>query len=68
MFILTNTFSIVMAIFALAQNAINASATAITGNIEVNADAALAMLEAQLQEMGVWELLGLWLETWLITA
>jgi len=65
-FILTHTFDIVMGIFALAQGAINASAGAITGSIEVSADAALATLEAQLQTMGVWELLGLWLETWLI--
>jgi len=65
-FILTNTFSIVMGVFALAQQVINASAGAITGSIEVNADAALATLEAQLQTMGIWELLGLWLETWLI--
>jgi len=65
-FILTHTFDIVMAIFALAQNAINLSAGAITGSLEISADEALVMLEAQLQEMGVWELLGLWLETWLI--
>jgi len=65
-FILTNTFNIVMGVFGLAQQVINVSAGAITGTIEVNADAALATLEAQLQAMGVWELLGLWLETWLI--
>jgi len=65
-FILTHTFDIVMGIFALAQGAVNASAGAITGSLEINADAALATLEAQLQTMGVWELLGLWLETWLI--
>ena len=65
-FILTHTFDIVMGIFALAQGAVNASAGAITGSLEINADATLATLEAQLQTMGVWELLGLWLETWLI--
>jgi len=65
-FILTNTFNIVMGVFGLAQQVINMSAGAITGNIEVNANAALATLEAQLQTMGVWELLALWLETWLI--
>jgi hypothetical protein len=65
-FILTNTFSIVMGVFALAQQVINTSAGVITGSLEVNADAALATLETQLQAMGIWELLGLWLETWLI--
>lgn len=65
-FILTHTFDIVIGIFALAQNAINASAGAITGSIEMGMDNALLALEAQLWEMGIWELLGLWLETWLI--
>jgi hypothetical protein len=65
-FILTHTFDIVMGVFALAQGVINASAGVITGSLEVNADAALATLETQLQAMGVWELLALWLETWLI--
>ena len=65
-FILTHTFDIVMGVFGLAQGVINTSSGVITGSLEVNADAALATLEAQLQTMGIWELLGLWLETWLI--
>ena len=66
-FILTHTFDIVMGIFALAQNTINLSAGVITGSIDISVDAALATLDAQLQAMGIWELLGLWLETWLIS-
>ena len=65
-FILTHTFDIVMGVFALAQNVINSSAGVITGSLDIGADVALAALEAQLQEMGMWELMGLWLETWLI--
>jgi len=66
-YILTHTFDIVMAVFALAQSAINASAGTITGNLDIGIDAALADLEAQLEAMGEWELLGLWLETFIIS-
>ena len=65
-FILTHTFDIVMFVFALAQEVVNTSAGVITGSLAVNADAALANLEALLQSMGVWELMGLWLETFVI--
>jgi len=65
-FILTNTFDIVMGVFGLAQSVINTGAGTISDMLDMNVDAALAALEAQLQEMGVWELIGLWLETFLI--
>ena len=65
-FILTHTFDIVMFVFALAQNVINAGAGAITGTLDMNADDALVNLEAMLQTLGVFELMGLWLETFLI--
>jgi len=65
-YILTHTFDIVMGIFALAQNVVNSSAGVITGSLDVGAEAALANLEAMLWEMGVWELIGLWLETFIV--
>ena len=65
-YILTHTFDIVMAVFDLAQNVINTSAGVISGSLDINAGAALATLEAQLQAMGIWELMGLFLETFLI--
>jgi hypothetical protein len=65
-YILTHTFDLVMGVFALAQQAINSSAGAITGSLAVSADAALADLETTLQAMEVWELLGLWLESWIV--
>jgi len=65
-FILTHTFDIVMFVFALAQNVINAGAGAITGTLDMNAADALVNLEAMLQTLGVFELMGLWLETFLI--
>jgi hypothetical protein len=65
-YILTNTFVIVMAVFSLAQHTINTAAGSIVGNMELGAESALTALEAQLREMGIWQLIGLWLETWLI--
>lgn len=62
-YILTHTFDIVMGIFSLAQNVVNASAGVIGGSLEINGSAAIAHLETLLQDMSIWELLGLWLET-----
>jgi hypothetical protein len=63
---LTHTFDLVMGVFALAQQVVNVSAGVITGSLDVGADAALANLETMLQTMGVFELIGLWLETFII--
>jgi len=60
-FILTNTFDIVMAIFELAQSVINGSAGVITGSL--NVDLALTDLEAQLEAMGTGELIVLFMES-----
>jgi hypothetical protein len=61
--ILTNTFNIVMGIFDMAQHVVNASAGLITGSLELGDPAMMATLEAQLQAMGIGELIGLFLET-----
>ena len=60
-YILTNTFNIVMAVFGLAQNVINGSAGVISGSLDVNL--AIADLEAQLDAMSTGGLIGLWLES-----
>lgn len=60
-YILTNTFNIVMAVFALAQNAVNSSASFISSSLDV--DVALADLESQLNAMELGELIGLYLES-----
>lgn len=57
-YLLTNCFTIVMAVFDLAQNVVSRSAGIINGSLNVNA--ALADLQTQLEAMGVWELIGLW--------
>ena len=66
-FILTHTFDIVMGIFGLAQTLVNSSAGLISGNVQVDGAAALAHLQTLLQDMSIWELLGLWLETNLLS-
>jgi hypothetical protein len=60
-YILTNTFNIVMAVFALAQQVVNGSAGIIGGSL--NVDLALTDLQAQLESMGIGELIGLYLES-----
>jgi hypothetical protein len=65
-FILTHTFDIVMGIFGLAQEVVSRSAGVITGSLSVTADAALVGFEAQLEAMGVWELMGIYLESFIV--
>ena len=60
-YLLTNCFTIVMAVFDVAQTVVANSAGIINGNLDVAAS--MADLETQLQAMGIWELVGLWLET-----
>ena len=63
-YILSNTFNIVMAVFELAQNAVAGSAGYISGSV----DAALALdtLRGSLESMGVFELFGLFLESFIV--
>jgi len=60
-YILTHTFDIVMGVFALAQWVVNGSAGVITGSLDM--DLALTNLETQLEAMGIGELLGLYLQS-----
>lgn len=61
-YILSNAFTIVMGIFELAQTVVNGSAGIISGSLDVGTAGAVADLQAQLEAMGMWELIGLWLE------
>ena len=63
-FILTHTFDIVMFVFALAQNAVNSSATLITGSLDM--DLALADLTTQLEAMSTGGLAGLYLQSFIL--
>jgi hypothetical protein len=65
-YILTNTFNIVMAVFDMAQSVINASAGLITGNTDLGGYEMMAALELTLEYMGIGELIGVWLQIQLI--
>lgn len=60
-YILTHTFDIVMGVFALAQHVVNGSAGVIGGSLDMNL--ALTDLAEQLEAMGTGELLGLYMES-----
>ena len=60
-YILTHTFDIVMGVFGLAQHVVNGSAGIISGSL--NLELALTELEAELETMGTGELIGLFLES-----
>ena len=60
-YLLTNCFTIVMAVFDVAQTVVANSAGIINGNMDVAAS--MADLETQLQAMGIWELIGLWFQS-----
>jgi len=60
-FILTHTFDIVMGIFELAQHVVQVSAGVIGGSLDMNL--ALSNLETQLAAMGTGELIGLYMES-----
>jgi hypothetical protein len=60
-YILTNTFNIVIGVFELAQYVVNQS-TGVIGN-NLNMQLALTGLDAQLAAMGTGELIGLYLES-----
>ncbi|MDR2088508.1 MAG: hypothetical protein LBP73_04030 [Clostridiales Family XIII bacterium] len=66
-YILTHTFDIVMGVFGLAQQVIGSSAGVIRGSLNVGAGSALADLRVMLEAMGTWELIGLWLETFIVS-
>jgi hypothetical protein len=60
-YILTHTFDIVMGVFGLAQHVVNSSAGIIQGSLDM--ELALAQLETQLEAMGTGELIGMWLQS-----
>jgi hypothetical protein len=65
-FILTNTFNIVMAVFDMAQSVINASAGLITGSTDLGSPDMMTALEATMETRGIGELIGVWLQIQLI--
>lgn len=60
-YLLTNCFTIVMAVFDLAQNVITHGSGIVNNDFDVSAS--MSDLRSKLEAMGVWELIGLWLES-----
>lgn len=64
--IVTNTWNIVMGIFEMAQSVVNSASGVVIANTSINLADNIANLEARLMEMEVWELLGLWLQSFIV--
>jgi len=64
-YILTNTFNIVMFVFGLAQSVIDSSAGVVTGSLDM--EIALADLAEQLEEMGIMELFAVYFQSALLS-
>ena len=66
-YLVTNTFDIVMAIFDIGQNVITGAGGYISGSTSIDIDATLASMQASMDAMSIGELLGLSIETLLIS-
>ena len=64
-YILTHTFDIVMGVFGLAQHVVNSSAGIINGSLNMNL--AMSDLADQLAAMGTGELIGLYIESLILS-
>jgi hypothetical protein len=65
-FILTNTFNIVMGVFDIGQHVINQSAGYIRGSLALGDGAMMDAIRASLEAMGIGELLGLFFEVQIV--
>ena len=62
-----NNLDIVMAVFDIGQNVVSGAAGVIHGNTSIDIDATIAQMRTGMENMGVGELLGLSIETLLIS-
>ena len=65
--IVTNTWNIVMAVFDVAQHVVNQSAGIITADTSIDLDTVIPDLAGQLEAMDVGSLLGLWLQSIIVS-
>ena len=65
--IVTNTWNIVMAVFDVAQHVVNQSAGIITADTSIDLDTVIPDLAGQLEAMEVGSLLGLWLQSIIVS-
>lgn len=66
-YLVTNTFDIVMAVFDIGQNVVAGAAGVINGSTSIDIDATLAEIRTSMEAMGIGELLALSIETLLIS-
>ena len=65
-FLVTNTWNIVMAIFDVAQNVVSQSGGIISGTTSIDLSTAIPDMEAQLEAMDLGPLLGLWFQSMVV--
>ena len=65
-FLVTNTWNIVMAIFDVAQNVVSQSGGIISGSTSIDLSTAIPDMEAQLEAMDLGPLLGLWFQSMVV--
>jgi len=65
-YILTNTFNIVMAVFDIGQSVVNQSSSLISGNLALGDGGMMDAIRANLETMGIGELIGLFFETQIV--
>ena len=66
-YLVTNTFDIVMAVFDIGQNVVTGAAGVISGDTNIDIESTLEQMRASMETMGIGELLGLSIETLLIS-
>ena len=66
-YLVTNTFDIVMAVIDIGQNVVAGAAGVINGSTSIDIDATLAEMRTSMEAMGIGELLALSIETLLIS-
>ena len=66
-YLVTNTFDIVMAVFDIGQNVVAGAAGVIHGNTSIDIQSTLDQMRTGMEAMGIGELLGLSIETMIIS-
>ncbi len=66
--IVTNTWNIVMGVFDVAQSVITQASGVVVSDVSLNIADIIVDLEARLNEMGVGELIGLWLQSSIVVV
>ena len=66
-YLVTHTFDITMAVFDIGQHVVTGAAGSIHGSTSINIESTLASMRTGMEEMGIGELLGLSIETLIIS-